>query len=104
MPEGWHGDRLFHGLVLPPLRGNGPDLLGDVGLQGGRLVLQEVDPLLVGGQTRWPAVQEAVTDYFGKAPAKSVHPDEAVAVGAAMCQGRFGFGVCFGIYIINLEY
>ena len=40
--------------------------------------------LLVGGQTRWPAVGKAVTEYFGKPPAKSVHPDEAVAVGAAL--------------------
>jgi molecular chaperone DnaK len=40
--------------------------------------------LLVGGQTRWPAVQKAVLEYFGKPPAKSVHPDEAVAVGAAL--------------------
>jgi len=40
--------------------------------------------LLVGGQTRWPAVQHSVTQYFGKPPAKSVHPDEAVAVGAAL--------------------
>lgn len=40
--------------------------------------------LLVGGQTRWPAVTKAVTDYFQKPAAKSVHPDEAVAVGAAL--------------------
>ena len=40
--------------------------------------------LLVGGQTRWPAVQRAVLELFGKPPAKSVHPDEAVAVGAAL--------------------
>ena len=33
--------------------------------------------LLVGGQTRWPAVQEAVKD-FGKEQ-QGVHPDEAVA-------------------------
>jgi len=39
--------------------------------------------LLVGGQTRWPAVQEAVTRVFGKQPSKHVHPDEAVAIGAA---------------------
>lgn len=44
--------------------------------------LEEI--LLVGGQTRWPAVQKAVTEYFGKPPAKSVHPDEAVAIGAAL--------------------
>jgi molecular chaperone DnaK len=40
--------------------------------------------LLVGGQTRMPAVQEVVTKFFGRSPSKQVNPDEAVAVGAAM--------------------
>ena len=42
------------------------------------------DVLLVGGQTRMPAVQEAVKSFFGKEPRKDVNPDEAVAVGAAI--------------------
>ena len=40
--------------------------------------------LLVGGQSRMPLVQQRVRDYFGKDPCKGVHPDEAVAVGAAI--------------------
>ncbi len=40
--------------------------------------------ILVGGQTRIPKVQEAVTAFFGKEPRKDVNPDEAVAVGAAI--------------------
>lgn len=40
--------------------------------------------LLVGGQTRMPLLQERLTRYFGKAPSKAVHPDEAVAIGAAL--------------------
>ena len=40
--------------------------------------------ILVGGQTRMPAVQEAVEKLFGKAPRKDVNPDEAVAAGAAI--------------------
>ncbi|MDT0634011.1 molecular chaperone DnaK [Spectribacter hydrogenoxidans] len=40
--------------------------------------------ILVGGQTRMPAVQEAVTKIFGKEARKDVNPDEAVAVGAAI--------------------
>jgi len=40
--------------------------------------------MLVGGQTRMPIVQERLTKFFGKAPSKSVHPDEAVAIGAAL--------------------
>ncbi|MCB0220784.1 MAG: Hsp70 family protein [Chrysiogenetes bacterium] len=40
--------------------------------------------LLVGGMTRMPLVQQRVHDYFGRAPAKAVNPDEAVAIGAAI--------------------
>jgi len=40
--------------------------------------------LLVGGQTRMPLVQQKLEELFGKPPSKRVHPDEAVAVGAAM--------------------
>lgn len=40
--------------------------------------------LLVGGSTRIPAVQDAIKRYFQKDPVKSVNPDEAVALGAAI--------------------
>jgi len=40
--------------------------------------------LLVGGQTRMPLIQERVLAFFNKAPSKTVHPDEAVAIGAAL--------------------
>jgi len=39
--------------------------------------------VLVGGQTRMPVVQSMVKEVFGKEPNKSVHPEQAVAVGAA---------------------
>ncbi|MGB7755981.1 MAG: molecular chaperone DnaK [Salinisphaera sp.] len=42
------------------------------------------DVILVGGQTRMPAVQEAVKSFFGQDARKDVNPDEAVAVGAAI--------------------
>jgi len=42
------------------------------------------DVILVGGQTRMPKVQEAVTNFFGKEPRKDVNPDEAVAMGASI--------------------
>ncbi|PIR23597.1 MAG: molecular chaperone DnaK [Deltaproteobacteria bacterium CG11_big_fil_rev_8_21_14_0_20_45_16] len=42
------------------------------------------DVLLVGGMTRMPLVQQRVQEFFGRIPAKNVHPDEAVAVGAAL--------------------
>ena len=44
--------------------------------------LKEV--LLVGGMTRMPRVQDAVRRFFGKEPSKGVHPDEVVALGAAV--------------------
>jgi molecular chaperone DnaK len=40
--------------------------------------------ILVGGATRMPAVQETVNQLFNKTPNKSVNPDEAVAIGAAI--------------------
>ncbi len=45
------------------------------------------DVILVGGSTRIPKVQELVKEFFGKAPNKSVNPDEVVAVGAAIQGG-----------------
>ena len=51
------------------------------------------DVILVGGQTRMPKVQEAVTDFFGKEPRKDVNPDEAVAMGAAIQGGVLGGSV-----------
>ena len=46
----------------------------------------EVDEIvLVGGSTRLPKIQQLVRDFFnGKAPCKSINPDEAVAYGAAV--------------------
>jgi molecular chaperone DnaK len=47
--------------------------------------------LLVGGSTRIPAVQTAITAFFdGKAPDRSVNPDEAVALGASIQAGVLG--------------
>ena len=40
--------------------------------------------ILVGGSSRFPAVQQLVQDFFGKAPSKGVNPDEVVAVGASI--------------------
>ena len=46
--------------------------------------------IMVGGQTRMPAIQEVVRKFFGKEPNKSVNPDEVVAVGAAIQAGVLG--------------
>ena len=60
--------------------------LGDASLKPGQI--DEV--ILVGGQTRMPAIQEAVRKFFGKEPNRSVNPDEVVAVGAAIQAGVLG--------------
>jgi len=43
--------------------------------------------LLVGGQTRMPALIEATKKFFGKEPNKTINPDEVVALGAAVQGG-----------------
>jgi molecular chaperone DnaK len=57
--------------------------LQDAGLEPGKV--DEV--VLVGGQTRMPAVAEKVKSLFGKEPHKGVNPDEVVAIGAAIQAG-----------------
>ncbi len=55
----------------------------DAGLEA-----KDVDEVvLVGGQTRMPAIQKLVKDVFGKEPNRGVNPDEVVAVGAAIQGG-----------------
>jgi len=43
--------------------------------------------VLVGGQTRMPAMQKAVKDFFNREPNKTINPDEVVAIGAAIQAG-----------------
>jgi molecular chaperone DnaK len=59
------------------------DALRDAGLSKDKI--DEV--ILVGGSTRIPAIQQAVEDFFGKKPNRSVNPDEVVALGAAIQGG-----------------
>jgi molecular chaperone DnaK len=57
--------------------------LADAGLS-----TKDIDEvILVGGMTRMPKVQEKVKQLFGKEPNKSVNPDEAVGIGAAIQAG-----------------
>lgn len=57
-------------------------------MKDANLTAKEIDEIiLVGGMTRMPKVQELVLQVFGKEPTKSVNPDEAVAVGAAIQGG-----------------
>lgn len=57
-------------------------------LQETGLMQSDVDEVvLVGGSSRIPRVRSALTAFFGKPPNVSVHPEEAVAEGAAMHAG-----------------
>lgn len=57
--------------------------LKDAGLKASEIG----EVILVGGMTRMPAVQQRVKEIFGKEASKSVNPDEAVAIGAAVQGG-----------------
>jgi len=59
------------------------EALKDAGLN--KSEIDEV--ILVGGSTRIPKIQEAVEEFFGKKPNRSVNPDEVVAIGAAIQGG-----------------
>ena len=61
-------------------------------LKDAELKPQNIDKIiLVGGSTRIPAVQNALIKFFnGKAPDRSINPDEAVALGAAIQAGVLG--------------
>ena len=57
-------------------------------LEDARLRAEDIEEvLLVGGMTRWPAVQDMVERIFGKRPSKGANPDEVVAHGAAAYAG-----------------
>jgi molecular chaperone DnaK len=65
--------------TIPPME----KALNDAGLK-----TSDIDEvILVGGMTRMPLVVETVKKFFGKEPNKSVNPDEAVAIGAAIQGG-----------------
>ena len=53
-------------------------------LKDAKFKQSQIDEIvLVGGSSKIPIVQQMLKDYFGKEPNKSIHPDEAVAYGAA---------------------
>jgi len=59
-------------------------------VQDAKLKVEDIDEVvLVGGQTRMPAIQESVSKLFGKDPHRGINPDEVVAMGAAIQAGIF---------------
>ena len=78
-------EQLVNGLIertAPPMEA----ALKDAGISKSELN----EAILVGGQTRMPAVQKKVQAFFGKEPDKGVNPDEVVAIGAAIQGGVLG--------------
>src|ERR1017187_3528100 len=69
--------------LLQKSLGPSKQALKDAGIDASKI--DEV--VLVGGQTRMPAIQELVKKLFGKDPHKGVNPDEVVAIGAAVQAG-----------------
>lgn len=71
--------------------------LKDAGLKAADI--QEV--ILVGGMTRMPKVAETVKSVFGRDPTKSVNPDEAVSIGAAI-QGAVLSGQVMDVLLLDV--
>jgi molecular chaperone DnaK len=86
--EALHLQRVLDRTTLEGLTGDLIERTVDIcrqALADARLGIDEIeDVVLVGGMTRMPAVQQAVTSYFKRDPNKSVHPDEVVAIGASI--------------------
>jgi molecular chaperone DnaK len=71
-------------------------------LQDARLAISDIqEVLMVGGQTRMPAVRRAVRDFFSIEPNISVNPDEVVALGAAV-QAAILAGEATGLKLVNV--
>ncbi len=72
-------------------------VLADAGLA----TTQIEEVLLVGGQTRMPAVVEAVAEFFGRTPSAAPNPDEVVAIGAAI-QGAVLAGALADLVLLDV--
>ena len=71
-------------------------------LEASGIKKEDIDEvILVGGQTRMPAIQTAVKALFGKEPNRTINPDEVVALGAAIQAGIFQ-GDVQGITLVDV--
>jgi molecular chaperone DnaK len=86
--------------LVEPLVDRTLDVCREVLLAKG-LHVEDIDEvLLVGGQSRMPLVHEKVAAFFKKPPSRAVHPDEAVAVGAALL--AYSLGSAQGVVLIDV--
>ncbi len=78
------------------------DICADA-LRDSKLTAPDVDELLlVRGMTRMPKIQEAVGRFFGREPGKGVHPDEVVALGAAIQAAALTAGTQDDIVLLDV--
>ncbi len=95
-----HLDRAEFVALVEPLVDRTLEVCREVLLAKGLTVGDIDEVLLVGGQSRMPLVHEKVAAFFGKAPSRAVHPDEAVAVGAALL--AYSLGSADGVVLIDV--
>jgi len=86
--------------MVEPLVDRTLDVCREVLLAKGIHVKDIDEVLLVGGQSRMPLVHEKVAAFFGRQPSRSVHPDEAVAIGAALL--AHSLGSAEGVVLIDV--
>mmetsp|Transcript_8917 Transcript_8917/g.14172 ORF Transcript_8917/g.14172 Transcript_8917/m.14172 type:complete len:661 (-) Transcript_8917:132-2114(-) len=71
-------------------------------LKGAGLNKNDIEEIvLVGGSTRIPRIQKLLKDFFGREPSRGVHPDEAVAHGAALLGGVLSGADETGVLILD---
>jgi molecular chaperone DnaK len=76
--------------LVEPLVDRTIEVCRDVLSAKGLRIEDITEVLLVGGQSRMPLVHQKVAAFFGKQPSRQVHPDEAVAIGAALLAHSLG--------------
>jgi len=86
--------------LVEPLVDKTLEVCGEVLLAKGLHTGDIEEVLLVGGQSRMPLVHEKVAAFFGKPPSRAVHPDEAVAIGAALL--AYSLGSSEGVVLIDV--
>ena len=99
---------LVHKLTRAKLEGLVADLIDKSfeavksALKDAKIAANKIDEIvLVGGQTRMPAVQEKVKAFFGKEAHKGINPDEVVAIGAAV-QGAILSGEMKDVVLLDV--
>jgi molecular chaperone DnaK len=89
-------EKLTEALIDRTLRVCG-DVLTNCGLE----ISDLGELLLVGGQSRMPLVREKIRAFFGREPSRAVHPDEAVALGAALLADSIQSGEIGGLVLVD---